>query len=72
MNYYTTAETPLGELAIVEEEGSITRLFLSKEDLMQWKESVENTEQLETAFWQKRKSSFTNILREKERYSHCH
>ncbi|MCC2929596.1 methylated-DNA--[protein]-cysteine S-methyltransferase [Bacillus sp. LBG-1-113] len=50
MNYYTTAETPLGELAIVEEEGRITRLFLSKEDLMEWKESVEGAEQLETAF----------------------
>ncbi|MGV4320621.1 methylated-DNA--[protein]-cysteine S-methyltransferase [Bacillus mojavensis] len=50
MNYYTTAETPLGNLAIVEEEGRITRLFLSKEDLMEWKESVEGAEQLETAF----------------------
>lgn len=50
MNYYTTAETPLGNLAIVEEEGRITRLFLSKEDLIEWKESVEGAEQLETAF----------------------
>lgn len=50
MNYYTTAETPLGEVAIVEEEGRITRLFLSKEDLIEWKESVEGAEQLETAF----------------------
>lgn len=32
MNYYTTAETPLGELIIAEEEDRITRLFLSQED----------------------------------------
>ncbi len=29
MNYYMTAETPLGEFIIAEEEGRITRLFLS-------------------------------------------
>ncbi|MCY7767567.1 methylated-DNA--[protein]-cysteine S-methyltransferase [Bacillus inaquosorum] len=50
MNYYTTAETPLGELIIAEEGGHITRLFLSQEDWMDWKESVQNTEHMETPY----------------------
>ncbi|MFC9657302.1 methylated-DNA--protein-cysteine methyltransferase [Bacillus subtilis] len=48
MNYYTTAETPLGELIIAEEEDRITRLFLSQEDWVDWKETVQNTEHKET------------------------
>ncbi|MCI4135661.1 methylated-DNA--[protein]-cysteine S-methyltransferase [Bacillus vallismortis] len=48
MNYYTTAETPLGELIIAEEDGQITRLFLSQEDWMDWKETVQHTEHKET------------------------
>ncbi|MGK9265571.1 methylated-DNA--[protein]-cysteine S-methyltransferase [Bacillus inaquosorum] len=50
MNYYTTAETPLGELIIAEEDGRITRLFLSQEDWMDWKESDQNTEHMETPY----------------------
>ncbi|MCY7905156.1 methylated-DNA--[protein]-cysteine S-methyltransferase [Bacillus inaquosorum] len=50
MNYYTTAETPLGEIIIAEEDGRITRLFLSQEDWMDWKESVQNTEHMETPY----------------------
>ncbi|MDZ5720012.1 methylated-DNA--[protein]-cysteine S-methyltransferase [Bacillus sp. SXabc123] len=50
MIYYTTAETPLGELIIAEEDGHITRLFLSQEDWMDWKESVQNTEHMETPY----------------------
>ena len=49
MNYYTTAETPLGELIIAEEEDRITRLFLSQEDWVDWKETVQNTEHKETS-----------------------
>ncbi|MEC2059644.1 methylated-DNA--[protein]-cysteine S-methyltransferase [Bacillus stercoris] len=48
MNYYTTAETSLGEFIIAEEEGRITRLFLSQEDWMDWKETVQKTEHKET------------------------
>ncbi|PJY98923.1 cysteine methyltransferase [Bacillus vallismortis] len=48
MNYYTTAETPLGGLVIAEEDGQITRLFLSQEDWMDWNETVQHTEHKET------------------------
>ncbi|MCY8202476.1 methylated-DNA--[protein]-cysteine S-methyltransferase [Bacillus sp. N12A5] len=48
MNYYTTAETPVGKLIIAEEGGKITRLFLSHEDWIDWKEAVQNTEHKET------------------------
>ncbi|NTU27917.1 methylated-DNA--[protein]-cysteine S-methyltransferase [Bacillus tequilensis] len=50
MNYYTTAETPLGELIIAEEDGQITRLFLSQEDWMDWRETVQNNEHKETPY----------------------
>ncbi|MDO3662011.1 methylated-DNA--[protein]-cysteine S-methyltransferase [Bacillus sp. C28GYM-DRY-1] len=50
MNYYTTAETPLGELKIAEEDGQITRLFLSQEDWMEWKVTVQPTERKETPY----------------------
>ncbi|MDU0153219.1 methylated-DNA--[protein]-cysteine S-methyltransferase [Bacillus cabrialesii] len=50
MNYYTTAETPLGDFIIAEEDGQITRLFLSQEDWMDWKESVQSTEHKETPY----------------------
>ncbi|QIW79573.1 methylated-DNA--[protein]-cysteine S-methyltransferase [Bacillus tequilensis] len=50
MNYYTTAETPLGELFIAEEDDQITRLFLSQEDWMDWRETVQNTERKETPY----------------------
>lgn len=50
MNYYTTAETPLGELFIAEEDGQITRLFLSQEDWMDWRETVQDTERKETPY----------------------
>ncbi|KAF1680895.1 methylated-DNA--[protein]-cysteine S-methyltransferase [Bacillus mexicanus] len=50
MNYYTTAETPLGELIIAEEDGRITRLFLNQDDWMEWNETVQNTERNETAY----------------------
>ncbi|MDR4434336.1 methylated-DNA--[protein]-cysteine S-methyltransferase [Bacillus tequilensis] len=50
MNYYTTAETPLGELFIAEEDDQITRLFLSQEDWMDWRETVQDTERKETPY----------------------
>ncbi len=59
------------ELIIAEEDGHITRLFLSQEDWMDWKESVQNTEHMETPYLAEAKNSFMNISPAKERDSHC-
>ncbi|MCY8970543.1 methylated-DNA--[protein]-cysteine S-methyltransferase [Bacillus atrophaeus] len=48
MSCYEITETPLGEVAIVEEESKITRLLLSEEDFLKWKETAPMAEKQET------------------------
>ncbi|KXZ12740.1 cysteine methyltransferase [Bacillus nakamurai] len=49
MTCFTSADTPLGPIMITEEEGFITRLFLSGDDFAEWEQSSPKPEKRETA-----------------------